>query len=176
MTNEDFLTEMQDVLQTEEELSMDTVLEDLDEWDSLSVMATMAFLEKSFGVTSRNIAKDTVFFETFGYHPQSAEREDAQADIRVQFLSADNQPDLELVANLNKEGPVTPHLQVRRKIFHFAYETDDIETDARKMIDEQNASFLVPITQVEDGSSSIKAWCYLMFRNMMIVELVELKG
>lgn len=128
------------------------------------------------GVASRNIAKDTVFFETFGYHPQSAEREDAQADIRVQFLSADNQPDLELVANLNKEGPVTPHLQVRRKIFHFAYETDDIETDARKMIDEQNASFLVPITQVEDGSSSIKAWCYLMFRNMMIVELVELKG
>ena len=50
MTNEEFLTEMQDVLQTEEDLSLDTVLEDLDEWDSLSVMATMAFLEKNFGV------------------------------------------------------------------------------------------------------------------------------
>ena len=47
MTNEEFLTEMQDVLQTEEDLSMETVLDDLDEWDSLSVMATMAFLEKS---------------------------------------------------------------------------------------------------------------------------------
>ena len=44
MTNEEFLTEMQDVLQTEEELSMDTVLDDLEEWDSLSFMATMAFL------------------------------------------------------------------------------------------------------------------------------------
>ncbi len=50
MTKEEFLAEMQDVLQTEEDLSYETVLKDLDEWDSLSVMATMAFLEKSFGV------------------------------------------------------------------------------------------------------------------------------
>ena len=50
MNREQFLEEMVDVLQTEEELTMDTVLEDLDEWDSLSVMATMAFLDKEFGV------------------------------------------------------------------------------------------------------------------------------
>ena len=41
---------MMDVLQTEQKLSMDTVLAELDEWDSLSVMATMAFLDNSFGV------------------------------------------------------------------------------------------------------------------------------
>lgn len=50
MTKEEFLTEMQDVLQTEEVLNMDTVLADLEEWDSLSMMATMAFLDKNFGV------------------------------------------------------------------------------------------------------------------------------
>ena len=50
MTKEDFLNEMIDVLQTEEEISFDTILTDLDEWDSLSIMATMAFLDKSFGV------------------------------------------------------------------------------------------------------------------------------
>ena len=50
MTRGEFLNEMTDVLQTEEELSFDTVLTDLDEWDSLAVMATMAFLDKSFGV------------------------------------------------------------------------------------------------------------------------------
>ena len=44
MTRDEFLTEMQDVLQTEETLSFETVLEELDEWDSLAVMATMAFL------------------------------------------------------------------------------------------------------------------------------------
>lgn len=51
MTKEQFIEQMQDVLQTDAELSMDTVLTDLDEWDSLSMMATMAFLNKNFGVT-----------------------------------------------------------------------------------------------------------------------------
>lgn len=50
MTNDQFLTEMQDVLQTDVSLTSETVLDDLDEWDSLSIMATMAFLDKNFGV------------------------------------------------------------------------------------------------------------------------------
>ncbi len=50
MSKEEFLVQMQDVLQTETELTMDTVLDELDEWDSLSMMATMAFLDKNFGV------------------------------------------------------------------------------------------------------------------------------
>ncbi len=50
MTRDEFLVEMQDVLQTEETLTVDTVLADLAEWDSLAVMATMAFLDRNFGV------------------------------------------------------------------------------------------------------------------------------
>ena len=50
MNKEEFLEELQDVLQTEEELTFETVLADLVEWDSLAVMATMAFLDKEFGV------------------------------------------------------------------------------------------------------------------------------
>ena len=50
MTREEFLTEMQEVLQTDDTLTAETVLDDLVEWDSLSMMATMAFLDKNFGV------------------------------------------------------------------------------------------------------------------------------
>jgi len=50
MTRNEFLIEMQDILQTEERLAEDTVLTDLVEWDSLAVMATMAFLQKNFGL------------------------------------------------------------------------------------------------------------------------------
>lgn len=53
MSKEEFLIQMQDVLQTETELTMNTVLDTLDEWDSLSMMATMAFLDKKFGVALR---------------------------------------------------------------------------------------------------------------------------
>lgn len=64
MTKEDFLVEMQDVLQTDDTLTMETALGDLAEWDSLSMMATMAFLGKKFGVNV-NIS-DTKAFATIG--------------------------------------------------------------------------------------------------------------
>ena len=50
MTRDEFLVEMQDVLQTDDTLTAETTLDDLAEWDSLSMMATMAFLSKNFGV------------------------------------------------------------------------------------------------------------------------------
>ena len=50
MNREEFLEQMQDVLQMEDDLSFDMNLEDIEEWDSLSMMATMAFLDKEFGV------------------------------------------------------------------------------------------------------------------------------
>lgn len=53
MTREEFLLKMQDVLQREDILSFDMNLADVDEWDSLSKMATMAFWEKEFGVKTR---------------------------------------------------------------------------------------------------------------------------
>ena len=50
MTRDEFIVEMQDVLQTDEQLTAETVLADLAEWDSRAVMATMAFLDRNFGV------------------------------------------------------------------------------------------------------------------------------
>jgi acyl carrier protein len=64
MTKEEFLNEMTEVLQTETAITLDTVLADLDEWDSLSIMATMAFLDKSFGV--KTILKDYKEMKTIG--------------------------------------------------------------------------------------------------------------
>ena len=64
MTKEEFLVEMQDVLQTDDALTMETALGDLAEWDSLSMMATMAFLGKKFA-TKVTIA-DLKSFATIG--------------------------------------------------------------------------------------------------------------
>ena len=64
MTKDDFLKEMVDVLQTEDEITLDTALADLDEWDSLAMMATMAFLDKAFGV--KTTMKDYKDMKTIG--------------------------------------------------------------------------------------------------------------
>lgn len=50
MKREEFLDKLVDILQTEEQLSFDTVLNELEEWDSLSKMAIVAFLNKEFNV------------------------------------------------------------------------------------------------------------------------------
>ena len=50
MNKEQFLTELQDVLQRDDPVLENDVLADYDEWDSLSTMAIMAFFDKDFGV------------------------------------------------------------------------------------------------------------------------------
>lgn len=125
------------------------------------------------GIASRNIQADMSFYGLLGYAAKGALREDVDAGIKVQFMSAEAQPDIELVQNLVKDGPMTSHLQAKRKIFHFAYESDDIKTDAQKLIDEQGAMWLVPITETDCAEMS--AWCYLACRNMMILELVQVR-
>lgn len=51
MQLKEFLTEFQDLLQRDDPLSPDSRLEDLDEWDSLAIMAVIAWFDKRFGRT-----------------------------------------------------------------------------------------------------------------------------
>lgn len=46
---EQFIEKMMDVLDCEEEITMDTVLKDLEEWDSLSLVSFMAMANANYG-------------------------------------------------------------------------------------------------------------------------------
>lgn len=48
MNKQDFLLALQDMLQCEIKLHEDTVLADLEEWDSLAFMVLIAFFDKNF--------------------------------------------------------------------------------------------------------------------------------
>lgn len=50
MNKEDFLTELQDVLQRDDPVLEGDSLDDYDEWDSLSKMAVMSFYAKNFDI------------------------------------------------------------------------------------------------------------------------------
>lgn len=51
MNRDEFLARIKDILQYEsdEELTFDTNLHDLDEWDSISIISVVAFLDSEFG-------------------------------------------------------------------------------------------------------------------------------
>lgn len=50
MTKQEFLVELEDILQREEPCSENDKIEDYEEWDSLSKMSLMAYYDKNFGV------------------------------------------------------------------------------------------------------------------------------
>lgn len=50
MTRDDFLVELEDILQREEVCAVNDFLDSYEEWDSLSKMALVAYFDKNFGV------------------------------------------------------------------------------------------------------------------------------
>ncbi|MBE6454732.1 MAG: hypothetical protein E7017_07650 [Alphaproteobacteria bacterium] len=50
MKKEEFLVALEDILQTDETILENKNLEEMDEWDSLSKMAVMAYFKKEFNV------------------------------------------------------------------------------------------------------------------------------
>ena len=51
MTKTEFLEKLQDIFERDDEITEDMVLEEMDEWDSLSAMAVMAFFNKTLSIT-----------------------------------------------------------------------------------------------------------------------------
>ncbi len=51
MTENDFLSEIQELLRTDDELTFDTELDELDTWDSVAMLAIAGFAEDEFGVS-----------------------------------------------------------------------------------------------------------------------------
>ena len=50
MTKQEFLLELEDILQREESCQETDVLAEYEEWDSLSKLALIAFFQTSFGI------------------------------------------------------------------------------------------------------------------------------
>lgn len=50
MKKNEFLVELEDILQREEPCLENDILEEYDEWDSLSKMAVMAYYKKNFDI------------------------------------------------------------------------------------------------------------------------------
>lgn len=50
MTIDEFMTELQDILQRDEEISPQDQLEDMEEWDSMAIMSCMVWFESRLGL------------------------------------------------------------------------------------------------------------------------------
>lgn len=122
------------------------------------------------GVACRNIEKEFKYFEKLGYQFASEIFVDEEQKIKGVFIKADNQPCLELLENVSEDGPLTSFLQNGVKFYHFAYITKDIEKDYDNLL----AQGAIPVVKIIKATY-FKRICFVMMKNMMLIELVENK-
>lgn len=50
MRKDEFISIFKDTIQTDDDISVDTLLADIEDWDSMAMMATIAWFDVNFGV------------------------------------------------------------------------------------------------------------------------------
>lgn len=120
------------------------------------------------GVATKNIEREFVTFKKLGYKESSEVFVDEIQKIKGMFIEAENQPCLELLENLSDDGPLTNHLKKGNKFYHFAYTTKDIEKDYNNLL----AQGAIPVVKITKATY-FKRICFVMMKNMMLIELVE---
>lgn len=123
------------------------------------------------GVATKSIEKELQFFLKLGYQQISDVFCDETQKIKGVFIAAPFAPTLELLENLDETGPLSGVLEKGIKFYHFAYETQDIETDLKKLVD-SGAIVVRPIV----NATFFEKICFCMLRNMMMIELVQKKN
>nr|MBP3724933.1 VOC family protein [Campylobacter sp.] len=121
------------------------------------------------GVVCKDIQKELNIWQYLGYKQESDFFIDEIQKIKGVFLTAQNQPRIELLQNNNGEI-LNNLLRKKTKIYHYAYETNNIKQELLNL-QKQKAIVICPIVK----SSYFEQICFVSLPNSLIIELVELK-
>lgn len=121
------------------------------------------------GVASKKIEKEIDMYKLLGYRIDSEYFEDRNQGIRGVFISHDNSPRLELIENLPGRDTITIQINKGQKMYHTAYYVDNF--DGSILYLKKNGARVIsePKQSVYFG----KRICFLVLRNMDIIELLE---
>jgi len=123
------------------------------------------------GMACRNLDFETQRLSALGYAVEAPDFTDPVQGVRGRFLVGGG-PRLELLTALQAESVLTPWLRSGIKMYHLAYETDDLDA-ASAQIRGQGAKLVVPpVPAVAFDSRRIT---FLMLPNMLLTELIALR-
>lgn len=121
------------------------------------------------GYATTSIERERAVFEFIGYRAEGSIFTDLEQGVKGCFLVGSG-PRLELLENLPGATTLTPWLNAGIKMYHFAYQVDDIDA-AIEWARAQRAKVIVrPIPAIAFGGSRIS---FVMFRNGLMLEFIE---
>ena len=131
-----------------------------------------AFGEWTFhhiGVATKSIEKELPVYTLMGYEKLGEVFEDPAQGIRGLFLTAKDQPCLELLENLPDSHTLDKPLENGQKFYHTAYYVGDIEA-AMEVFRKNRAKVISPLKESVYFGKRI---CFMMLPNMQLIELLE---
>jgi methylmalonyl-CoA/ethylmalonyl-CoA epimerase len=124
------------------------------------------------GVACRDLERESGVYAAIGYAPESGDFEDPRQGIKGRFLAGPG-PRLELLVQLPGSDVLEPWLAGPARIYHQAFEVDDIES---AIADLERAGARVAAPPTPAVAFEGRRIVFLLFGGMQMVELIESGG
>lgn len=122
------------------------------------------------GYVTDSLVREREFFRHLGYLQEGSEFTDPEQGILGCFLQGPG-PRLELLENLPGSKTLTPWLNAGIKMYHIAYEVEDLENAIAWARRERGKMTVAPIPAIAFQGRRI---CFFFFRKGLMLEFIEL--
>lgn len=122
------------------------------------------------GIACKDLEYEMKKFSYLGYEQESADFIDPIQGIKGRFITAENQPRLELLTNHGKKRTLAPWIKRGIKMYHMCYISPKFYESIIQM-EKLGAKLIVePVEAIAFKNSKI---AFLMLPNRLLIELVE---
>jgi methylmalonyl-CoA/ethylmalonyl-CoA epimerase len=122
------------------------------------------------GYACSAIARERAAFELLGYQAEGSPFHDPTQGVNGCFFVGPG-PRIELLENVEGSDTLTPWLGAGSKLYHLAYEVEGTLEAAMRVLQRERTRVIVqPVAAVAFGGRRI---CFVMFRQGLLVELIE---
>lgn len=122
------------------------------------------------GVACRNIERDATAWFELGYRQEGGNFIDETQGIKGAFLHGVG-PRLELLEDLPGRQTIAPWLEKGVKIYHVAFEVKEIKKEIDELVQKRARVVVPPVPAVAFDNRRI---CFVVLRNLFLVELIEI--
>ena len=121
------------------------------------------------GYATRSIARALRMHNSLGYRQESAGFEDPGQGVAGLFVIGAG-PRIELLENLPGSDTLTPWIDAGIKVYHYAYETEDLIASLAAAREDRAKVIVEPVPAVAFNGRQI---AFAMYRNGLLVEFIE---
>ena len=121
------------------------------------------------GVACRDLDTEERVFTALGYRREGADFVDPVQGVVGRFLTGGG-PRLELLRGEREDGVLSPWLRKGAKLYHLAYEADDIASASAALGAVGAKAVVEPVSAVAFGGRAI---AFFMLPNLLLVELIS---